>query len=75
MEHPSIRVECLLVTKGMWDHTQTTSEIDASGDAKARAAIGMHLAEQHLETFMECRTCGKQTQAFRAFIQASNFYS
>ena len=52
----SIRVECLLVTKGLWDHTQTTSETDASGDAKARAAIGMHLAEQHLETFMECKT-------------------
>ena len=34
----SIRVECLLVTKGLWDHTQTTSESDASGDAKARAA-------------------------------------
>ena len=53
----SILVECLLVSKGLWDHThQTTSGTDRAGDAKARAVIGMHLAEQHLETFAEHKT-------------------
>ncbi len=52
----SIRVECLLVSKGLWDHTQTTGGTDRAGDAKARAGIGMHLAEQHLETFAEHKT-------------------
>ena len=49
-------MECMLTTKGLWEHTQTTSETDRAGDSKARAAIGLYLAEQHLETFREYAT-------------------
>ena len=49
-------MECMLTTKGLWEHTQTTSETDRAGDSKARAAIGLYLAEQHLETFRDCTT-------------------
>lgn len=39
-----------------WEHTPTTSDTDRAGDANAPAAIGLHLAEQHLETFRDCST-------------------